>query len=118
MTDRSGKKRNEYVTALFISWCIVSMCFAGVLAASFFPEQATRLSQIIFPDIFNHKETHQCFFCGMTRAFFEISGFNIEDARAYNAHSVKLYLFMCGNVFVLCVLAFRTIVRFFYKYPG
>jgi len=48
----------------------------------------------------------ECFFCGMTRAFLFISGFNFSDAMRSNALSVPLF-----SVFVINEMLFLLLSR-------
>ena len=98
--------------ALLMAWILVSTLFGAVVISSFFPEYTEKATIVVFADNFHTEEKPICFFCGMTRAFYEISNSNFDRARILNRYSLHLYLFFCLNFLSICVVGISKLYVF------
>jgi hypothetical protein len=85
----------ELKKALNIIWMISALMFLGILILILFYPENLVLSKITICE--NKKKSSECFLCGSTRAFFEISKLNFAKAYNYNKGSVPLFIIMTLN---------------------
>ena len=77
-------------------WIFYSTIFFSVLVIQFFLP-AEKILTLLPPCEWQVKYGKPCFFCGMTRAFIEISNGNIGTAYEYNHGSILLFLILLIN---------------------
>lgn len=90
----SDKFKKEIKTAIKIAWIIYSALILTVLFITiFFPETLYNISPVCYSISLYGEE---CFMCGMTRAFIEISGGNFINA--YDLNRLSLFLFSASLI--------------------
>lgn len=89
------EKNQELKKALKIIWIISALFFLIILFIIFFVPEEIFLSKI--PICENKNNNLECFFCGSTRAFFEIKKMNFANAYALNKGSIPLFLILTIN---------------------
>ncbi len=90
----SDKFKKEIKTAIKITWIIYSALILTVLfLTSFFPETLYSISPVCYSISLYGEE---CFMCGMTRAFIEISDGNFINA--YYLNRLSLFLFSASMI--------------------
>lgn len=93
----SQKFISELRLALQIALTIFSgVIFAALLLSFFFPEILLKISPLCISKIYANEE---CFMCGMTRAFIEISNGNFSNAYSLNQLSFYFYSIACLIIF-------------------
>jgi Protein of unknown function (DUF2752) len=98
-----------------IVWIVYSLIILTVLFISvFFPDALIKISPVCISKSLYGKE---CFMCGMTRAFVEISGGNLSQAYDLNSFSLVLYSAFVLNGLLFIYHCIRRIQskRFFIK---
>lgn len=100
------KKTNIYVEVITI-WTILSIIMTLILLIPFFLNKQKILQ--ITPICLSKKQFNvECFMCGMTRAFIEISQGNLKGAQIFNKYSLFLYLSFLLNSIVFFVFFIST----------
>lgn len=90
------KFKNDFRIAINAVWIIVSLIMITVLILSVkYPETLLGAAPVCFSKTFYNTE---CFMCGMTRAFAEISKGNFSDALKLNYLSLIFYIFFALNI--------------------
>ncbi|MEO8209711.1 MAG: DUF2752 domain-containing protein [bacterium] len=91
--------KKDLKLSLEIAWIIYSLIILSVLILSaFFPEVLIKISPVCISKMYYGEE---CFMCGMTRAFVEISKGDFSKAYSFNNFSLILF-----SLFVLNELLF------------
>lgn len=95
--------RSDLKTSFRIVWIIISVTILSVLTLSFlFPELLIKISPVCVSKSVYGVE---CFMCGMTRAFVEISSFNFSEAFEMNKLSLILF-----SVFFINSITFTSYI--------
>ncbi len=93
------KFKTDLRLSIEIVWIIFSVIILGIIMMSYFlPETLLKLSPVC---ISKSRFGTECFMCGMTRAFMEISRGNLYSALTLNGLSIFLF-----SMFVLNTLTF------------
>ncbi|MBK8551233.1 MAG: DUF2752 domain-containing protein [Ignavibacteria bacterium] len=99
----SGKFKSDLRLASEIVWIIYSVIVLGIVLITFFvPETLLNISPVC---ISKSRFGTECFMCGMTRAFTEISKGNFHNADDLNNFSIYLFgLFILNSLFFIYYL--------------
>jgi hypothetical protein len=101
--------KNDLKISLNAVWIIISLIIITVLLLSvFYPELLLSAAPVCFSKVLYKSE---CFMCGMTRAFVEISKGNFSSAITLNNLSLILYSAFAFNTFVFFFYIFQKIKR-------
>jgi hypothetical protein len=96
-----------------IVWIIVSIFLLAVLTMSFlFPEILLKISPVCVSKSLYDVE---CFICGTTRAFIEISSFNFSGAYELNKFSIILFSIFMLNTLMFLIFLFSFIRKIISK---
>ncbi|HMQ68178.1 MAG TPA: DUF2752 domain-containing protein [Ignavibacteria bacterium] len=105
----SCKFKKDLSVALKSVWVIVSVFISAVLFLSvFYPEALLRSAPVCFSKALYNTE---CFMCGMTRAFNEISRGNFIQANELNSVSIIIYFLFVLNTAALIFYATGKILK-------
>jgi len=92
MTETKNKLQAETI----IIWTVLSIGTTAILIVPLFTDKQTILQNA--PTCISKKQFNtDCFMCGMTRAFIEISGGNFTSAQTLNKGSIILYFSFLFN---------------------
>lgn len=90
------KFKNDFRIAINAVWIIISLIIITVLILSVkYPETLLGIAPVCFSKTFYNSE---CFMCGMTRAFTEISKGNFSHALKLNYLSLIFYISFAVNI--------------------
>lgn len=105
----SYKFKKDLSIALNAVWVIVSVFISAVLLLSvFYPEALLSSAPVCFSKALYNTE---CFMCGMTRAFNEISRGNFIQANELNSFSNIIYMLFVMNTAALFFYSARKILK-------
>jgi len=93
------KMYKEQKEAMLIVWAVISVATALTTISPFFMDRQGILQNS--PTCISKKQLNvDCFLCGMTRAFIEISGGNFRNANDLNNGSLYVYFSFVLNFIV------------------
>ena len=96
------------ISSLLIAWGIISTLIIIVLVTPFFINSDFILQNTpICPSKLNQSN---CFLCGMTQAFIEISRGNLDTAQTFNQLSIPLYGIFIINSIIFAFLLIKKII--------
>jgi hypothetical protein len=101
-----------YRDAFLIVWVCISIIFIGILLATFLLDAEFVLAAM--PECTARKSGGSCAFCGNSRAFFELGGFNFKNAYMLNKGSIFLWFMMIIN----SIFFFRYSYYYFFSHPN
>ncbi|MCY7361256.1 MAG: DUF2752 domain-containing protein [Ignavibacteria bacterium] len=101
--------KSDLQISLIIIWLIFSTIFLSILVSSFlFPSQVLSTAPVCVSKIINGDE---CYMCGTTRAFTEISKGSFVNALRLNQFSIILYfIFLINSVlfFIYLIITVKS----------
>lgn len=110
----SPKFKTDLRISLKVVWIIISAFMTFIMFMSvFYPEALISAAPVCYSKMFYNTE---CFMCGMTRAFTDISAGNFFKALELNEMSIALYLIFTINTIAFFYLVFIKIKRMFFKF--
>ena len=95
--------------SLFFTWVIISVVVLLIQIAPLILQEEFLLS--LTPTCELKKIGQECFLCGMTKGFIDISKGDFSGAYQVNNFSIYLYLIFCLNIISLFIFS----VIIFYK---
>ncbi len=108
----SNNFKKELKLSIEIAWIIYSVVILLILILSvFLPETLIKISPVCVSKMYYGEE---CFMCGMTRAFVEISTGNFSKANSLNNFSLILFSVFILNTLLFIFSSIIIIKRFFF----
>tara|TARA_B100001741_G_C16510740_1_gene579552 strand:+ start:514 stop:843 length:330 start_codon:yes stop_codon:yes gene_type:complete len=96
------------ISSLLIAWGMISILIIAVLIVPFLIKSDLILQNMpICPSKLNQSN---CFLCGMTQAFIEISHGNLDIAQEINQLSIPLYSIFTINSIIFAFLLIKKVI--------
>jgi hypothetical protein len=93
----------ELKNAIKIVWYFFSMIFILIILVTLF-----KTKEFITIQCEYKLKGNECSFCGMTRAFFEISKLNFQKAYCLNRGSIFLYILIILNTIIITITLIKN----------
>lgn len=101
MNSKDSTFKDDFIKSLYYVWIIFSIIILCIIISTFLiPKEFFEITIPTCEWIIKYNKT--CPLCGMTRAFFDISRFELNKAYNLNIFSIPLYLlFLLNTIFFI-----------------
>jgi hypothetical protein len=107
ITDAQVNRNSDFLIAGKILWSLFNVVLLALIILIFVNEKLVSAISLWLKE--NHEDSLPCLFCGMTRAFIEISKGNWQEANLLNINAIALGSILIINLVFFCI-AFKTLI--------